>query len=109
MWEPCKTKKERVERIRKLLKENDMAVKRGIVAIYRRQTDEEKCTDATRLHNGIGFSAYDAPFLSSLAKQLLDGKELSPKQMAIGRNKICRYAGQLASIAETREQSNQPV
>ena len=109
MWEPCKTKKERIEKIRALLKENDLAVKRGIVAIYRRQTDEEKCTDATRLHNGIGFSAYDAPFLSSLAKQLLDGKELSPKQLAIGRNKICRYSIQLASIAEAREQSNQPA
>ena len=105
MWTPCSTKKERIEKIRSLIMTNDKAVCRGIVAIYKRQTESEKCNESTQVHNGIGFNSFDAQFMSSLAKQLLDGKPLSAKQMAIGRNKIVRYSKQLADIAESRERT----
>lgn len=106
MWTPCKTKKERIEKIRALLRENDKAVMRGIVAIYKRQTDEEQSSEITREHNGIGFGAFDAQFMTSLAKQILSKGFLTQTQMAVGRNKIIRYARQLASIAEEREQKD---
>ena len=106
MWQTCKTKKERVERIRELLKSNDKAVMRGVVAIYKRQTEEEKCYESTREENGVGFSAFDATFLTSIAKQVIAGYQLSPKQLAIARNKILRYTRQLAEIAAEREQKS---
>lgn len=107
MWQICKTKKERIERVRELLKTSDNAVMRGVVAIYKRQTEEEQSYESTREENGIGFSAFDANFLSSIAKQLIAGYQLSPKQLAISRNKILRYSRQLADIAAEREQQRQ--
>lgn len=106
MWIPCTTKTQRVSRIRELLDANDHAVLRGIVAIYRFQTETEQAYDQTKMTNGVGFSAFDAPFMSSLAKAILAGTALSPRQLAIGRNKIKRYANQLAAIAEKREQEH---
>ena len=103
MWETCKTKKERKEKVKQLLATNDKAVYRAVVAIYRRQTDYEQVCDSTQETNGVGFSAFDAEILSSFAKQLLDGKGLSYKQMEIARKRIAKYSGQLASIAEERE------
>ena len=103
MWQACKSQAERIRKIKELLDTNDRAVYRGIVAIYKLQTEEEKSCETTRVSNGVGFSAFDAEFMTSLAKDILSGRGLSPKQLAIGRNKIKRYARQLADIAKTRE------
>lgn len=107
MWTPSKTKKERIEKIKALLDSNDKAVMRGILAIYKNQTDSEQNFEATVEENGIGFNALDAQFMSSLAKQIIECGYLSPKQMAIGRNKIKRYSRQLADIAEAKEKNEQ--
>lgn len=103
MWTVCKTKKERKEKIQKLLQENDKAVYRAILAIYSRQTEHEKNCDATHAENGIGFGAFDAEIMSSFAKQIQRGFTLTTKQMNIARPKIMRYHRQLAEIAEQRE------
>lgn len=85
--------------IQKLLDENPKAVQRAILAIYRRQTSEEQAYQTTRHSNGVGFGAFDAEFLSSLAQRLERGWDLSEKQLAFGRSKIKRYWRQLAEIA----------
>lgn len=103
MWTPCKTKKEREEKIKSLLLLNDKAVLRSVVAIYRRQTETEKMTFHTREENNIGFNAFDSGILSSFATQILEYGRLSPKQMAIARKKMVRYRRQLAEIAEIHE------
>lgn len=103
MWTPCKTKKERIERVRSLLETNDKAVMRGLVAIYNNQTEFEKVAEATQEDNGIGFNAFDAVFLSSLAKQVINKNWLSVGQITIARKRIMKYAGQLAIIAERKE------
>ena len=89
--------------IKSLLATNDRAVVRGIVVLYDRQTADEKASDATRHHNGIGFNALDAGILSSFARQIRSGKTLSEKQMAVAKKCMMKYAGQLASIANERE------
>lgn len=86
-----------------LLLNNDRALYRGIVAIYRRQTDQEKKSEATLVHNGKGFTGCDAAILSSFAKQLLRGWNLSPKQIAIARKKMPKYAKQLILVAEEND------
>lgn len=87
------------EQIVELLKTNETAVLRGIVAIYNYQTKTEQDSNQTIEHNGIGFSGVDGGILGSFAKQIIKSKKLSIKQFAIAKNKMPKYAGQLAKIS----------
>jgi len=102
MWVPAKTKVARKQQIKDLLLTNDTAVQRGVVAIYKRQTEDEKATLATREHNGIGYSGVHAEIMSSFAQRLMRGNLLSEKQLACARKIIVHYAGQLMEIADSR-------
>ena len=88
-----------VEIIRELLRTNDRAVVRAIWVLYERQTPTERASRETIDANGEGFNAYDANFLTSLARQADERGTLSPKQIAAGRRAVMKYAGQLANIA----------
>ena len=70
-----------------------------LVAMHRRQTEEEKISNETREANGIGFNGADAPILTSIASHYLKKGFISPKQMAIVTKKLPRYIGQLTDIA----------
>lgn len=72
---------------------------RAIVAIYQKQTADEQSAEMTKHHNGVGFCARDGEFGTSIAKQVLAGRRLSDKQLAITRKIAARYAGQLEKIA----------
>lgn len=87
------------EEIKTMLQTNDNAVLRGIVVIYNLQTEYEKKVGETIEHNGVGFSGFDAEFMSSLAKFILSRGYLTDKQLEYGRRKIMKYAGQLAKVA----------
>ena len=91
MWDKAK--------IHALLDAKPAAVTRGLLAIYALQTESEKASAATRDANGVGFSAFDAPFLTDIAERVKRGYTLSPKQMAVTRNKLKHYWRQLAAIA----------
>lgn len=103
MWTQCKTKKERREKIKALLKESDKAVVRAVVAIYRRQTFEEQASQITKEHNHQGFCANDASIMSMYAQQILKYGGLSEQQTKIARERMMRYSKQLAEIAELFE------
>jgi hypothetical protein len=104
MWQACKTKKERQQKIKDLLAVNDLAVERAVVAIYARQTEAERQSESTTESNGRGFTAYDAEILSSFAYRLTRaGLHLTPKQMHIARTRMMSYSRQLAEIAEETE------
>lgn len=75
---------------------------RAIVALFERQTADEQAVSATRENNKIGFNGVDAEILSSFAKQVLWGRKLSEKQLAIAFKKLPKYAKQLATIAEEK-------
>lgn len=85
--------------IRSILERDDRAVLKGLLRIYSLQTATEQAIENTNQHNGVGFSGYDAPFLTSLAKGYIQYGRLTEKQMKHLRKKILRYAGQLARIA----------
>lgn len=85
--------------IKEKILEDDRWLRRGILAIYSRQTEAEQARKTTIEDNGIGFNGVDAPFLSSLARQLQVRDWLSEKQSAIARRKMTKYAGQLEKIA----------
>ena len=90
------------DEIRANLATSDTWLKRAIVAIYNKQTDDEKSSGNTHHNNGIGFNGADAFILSSFAEQIKARGTLSPKQTAMARTKMGKYAGQLARIANSR-------
>jgi hypothetical protein len=98
-----------------LLVKSDMAVVRGVEAIYARQTADEKSAETTSHSNGVGFTGVDAGILSSFAKQIAKWRAekvetgsnrypfpLSPKQMVIARKKMFKYSAQLAGVANAK-------
>lgn len=91
------------EAIERLLKENDRAVERGLVAIYHRQTSEEQNSKTTIHRNGMGFSGAHASYGSYLAKWILSGKHLNGNHLVKGRSLILHYTGQLLEVANQRE------
>jgi hypothetical protein len=92
------------------LQSDDRWIERALVAIYRFQTDSEKATETTRVHNDVGFNHADAPVMTSMAKQCIKRGFLTPKQIAwlrattpSGRMRIGKYVGQLERIAKVNK------
>lgn len=104
----------RPEDITALLTRNDAvgmhAIGRALVALYERQTEDEQASHTTTDANGVGFSAFDAEIMTSLAEFYADRGYLTEKQVAmmrkpVGKTKkprIARYARQLANIANAK-------
>lgn len=68
---------------------------RGLMAIYKYQTDAEKAVGSVTVDNGVGFAGVDGEFLSSLARQYQQRGSLSAKQMQFLHKKMPKYAKQL--------------
>lgn len=85
--------------VRAELLAKDNWVERGVVAIFKKQTEDEQRVEQTNRDNGVGFTGVDAHLLSSFAKQLLRGRRLSDNQLRWARRKMLKYAKQLAKIA----------
>lgn len=82
----------------------DRAVMKAIIAIYNRQTEDEKKAEDTKHHNGVGFSSADARLGTYYARHLLGGKALTGKHLERARTMAMKYRGQLVDIAtETLE------
>jgi len=69
--------------------------KRGLLAIYSRQTATEQSAGSKIVKNDVGFTGADAEILSSFATQVKAGRALSSKQIAILFKRMPKYAGQL--------------
>lgn len=84
------------EKINELLLSNPKACERALVVLYNRQTNDEKNAEATIERNGVGFGAYDAEFMSSLARRVLGGRGLTPNMLRVLRKQnksgICKLA-----------------
>jgi hypothetical protein len=78
-----------------LLDRSNPAVERALVVLYNRQTLGEQATMETRELNGRGFSGAHAEFGSSLAKWILGGQHLTPRQLVFARKIVKRYTRQL--------------
>ena len=87
------------EEIQEKLRTNDSVVIWSLVKLYERQTRDEQAAERTIERNNAGFNAFDSDFCSSLVKQILNGKTLTPKQIAAARKLLPKYSAQLAEIA----------
>lgn len=86
-----------------LLLNSNRAVESAIVALYNKQTLDEKHSEETRHSNKIGFSGADARLGSYYAKWILSGNHLNSKNIEKARNITLKYSKQLAKIANDRE------
>lgn len=87
------------EEIAAKLATDDKWLIRGMLAIYERQTEDEKCSETTKEQNGVGFNGIDATIMSDFVKQWNTAGWLSTRQKALIRKKMAKYAGQLTRIA----------
>lgn len=83
------------------LDNSEEMVRRSLLRLYAEQTADEQAVGATTVNNGYGFNGVDAEFMSSVARFLTDKGYLSPKQINWTRKKIRKYAGQLATLANS--------
>lgn len=93
------SKKWTPQSIKELLTKSDKAVMRAVVRIYSLQTYEEQKLGETREANKIGFNGPDSKILTYYAKWILQNGELTGKHVNHARNRITKYSGQLARIA----------
>lgn len=103
-WEKFTNQKQWKEYLQNLIKTNDRALYKAIVLIADLQTPEEKALGATIDHNNRGFGTIDAEFLTSMALRIKAGETLTPKMVAISRNKMVKYWKQLMYISKQKQE-----
>lgn len=89
------------EFIREKMDTDDKWLVRGLIAIYKKQTAQEKAIRETREKNGVGFNGVDGQIMSSIAEFYMNRQYITPKQTVVVRRKMRKYAGQLARIANS--------
>ncbi len=95
----------RCEEIAALLERSDKAVEAAIVRIYDRQTRDEKSSEATVHHNGIGFQACDARRGTYWARLILSGRHLFADRMPKARQMTVKYRRQLAVLSFEKDRA----
>jgi hypothetical protein len=83
------------------MSEDPTTLSKKILYLYRSQTQAEQSAASTHESNGVGFNMVDAPFMTSLAEQILRGKPLSTKQLAVAALRLPKYKNQLGTGWET--------
>ncbi len=75
---------------------------RALLALYKRQTEDEQRAGEARHDNGVGFNAFDASLFSYCAEWLKGSPylHLNNKFSAKIMSKMGKYARQLKEIAE---------
>jgi hypothetical protein len=77
----------------------DDAVERALVAIFNRQTEDEKRSEDTKHTNTVGFSSSDAKLGTYYAKWVLSGKHLTGSHLERARKMAHKYRRQLTEQA----------
>jgi hypothetical protein len=72
-----------------------VCIERAILAIYARQTADERADGTTRHVNGRGFNSRDAKYGSYLARWIQSGRSLSGRHLTRAKRMAIRYSGQL--------------
>ena len=78
---------------------------RAIQVIFDHQTRDEQAQEQTSHSNGIGFNGSDAQLMSSFAKQIYRGRQLSERQLHWAKRKMKKYWRQVFTVAD-REKFN---
>ena len=97
--------------IREMLRNNDRAVGRALIALAERQTADERRDETTRHHNNMGFMPAHAARGTSMARYFQRHGQLTPRQLAwwrvvtpSGKMRIEVYASQLLLVAKAKKE-----
>ena len=85
--------------IRAKLQRDVRWAKRATQVIYEKQTGAEQAGDITLEYNTVGFTAYDAPIMSPIARKVIRNKPLTFKESCTMRRIIPKYWKQLLNIS----------
>ena len=96
------------EEMKNIISKSNKALYNCLRQLYDQQTDEEKNVGNTQEHNGVGFNAYDAPFLSAMIKSLDQYGHLTNGQLEKTRPLLMKYSKQLVVLANNKKY-NKPV
>jgi hypothetical protein len=84
----------------------NVVIGRALVALFQKQTEEEKSQNTTKVHNGVGFTPADGFSGTVSAKYFLKHGKLEQWQREMwmkpnksGVPRLVKYAGQLNKIA----------
>jgi len=88
--------------IKEKLATNPKWIEKAIVTIFRFQTPSEAANGESKIYNGVGFSSYDAPILTSFAEWLTAGLHLSSKQIRIAGKIMPKYWKQIKNVIEAK-------
>ena len=91
------------EQIKYLMWTNETVLYSCLKELYCCQTQEEKAIGNTQEHNGIGFNAYDAPFLSAMIKDLNKYGHLTYGQRDKTKRMLQKYSKQLVKLANDKK------
>lgn len=86
--------------LQELLRTNDKALSRAVVAIYNRQTLNEKVTGQSAERNGVGFSRWDAEEMSDIAVKIKNGVPLKQNEIVHARLVMPKYWRQLMVVSK---------
>ena len=86
--------------IQGLLGERDDAVEAALVYLYSLQTDPEKHSGTSKVRNGKGINAFDAPFVTRMARKVLSHERLSDEEMVRAAKTCGKYWRQLADSSK---------
>ena len=87
------------EEIKNLVQTNDKVLYGALKNLYNCQTSDEQSWGETTHANGVGFNAFDAEFLTSVAQFLIRNGFLTDKQKVLTRKKLVKYNAQLTRLA----------
>lgn len=94
------TKKDYELFIKSKLKTSTKWALKGLITIYRNQTPDERTGQMTKFHNALGFTAYDAPILSSIAESYINTNAISADQLRTVKNIIPKYWEQILHASD---------
>ncbi len=84
-----------------LISSNDEAALRALNTIYANQNAVEQEKGKTVSKNGVGFTAYDATVLTSIAKFYRRTGFVTADQLTVVRQRIVKYWRQLLNAAKS--------
>lgn len=95
--------------VRDWLRWDNFMVERAVVALFKRQTRDERANEHTIWLNQQGFNAADAAILTRGAKWVLAGNRLDGKYLVEVRQRLLKYTRQLREIILERRSENADV
>lgn len=89
------SKESLIQALKNQIATRDNQALKALVSVFNNQTEDEQIADDVKVYNDMGFTPFDAEFMSSLAKQYLNKNYLSQKQLQYVKKIMPKYARQL--------------